>query len=221
LFSVAALTIGCLLLFCPASAHAQGGVPLWTNVSSGGAFDLAVDNSGNVFVAGISYNGSNSDYQTVKYSSAGVPLWTNRYNGPANLYDSAGAIAVDASGNVFVTGQSFESNDTSSARTLAYSNAGVPLWTNSYGYGGLAIAVDSRGNVFVTGVSFDGGGLGSFGTYAIADFIPALKRRAVFVHPSGMIAATTATATASESLSADRHRFRSGSPAAVSLNRQT
>jgi hypothetical protein len=48
--------------------------------------------------------GGNSDYLTIKYSSAGAPLWTNRYNGPGNGYDYAAAVAVDANGNVFVTG---------------------------------------------------------------------------------------------------------------------
>ena len=73
LLGVAAVITASFLLE-PTSAPAQGGVPLWT----GPAFALAVDNSGDVFVTGASYNGSNSDYQTIKYSSAGVPLWTMR-----------------------------------------------------------------------------------------------------------------------------------------------
>jgi hypothetical protein len=40
----------------------------------------------------------------IKYSAAGVPLWTNRYNGPANREDAASAVALDADGNIFVTG---------------------------------------------------------------------------------------------------------------------
>ncbi len=69
---------------------------------------MAVDASGNVFVTGFSVgSGGNSDYETIAYSGAGVPLWTNRYNGPGNGSDYARAVAVDGSGNVFVTGYSY------------------------------------------------------------------------------------------------------------------
>ncbi len=80
-------------------------MPLWTNLSGGAA--IALDTSDNVFVTGYSSNGTNDDYATVAYSSAGIPLWTNRYNGPGNGDDWPSAIAVDSSGNVFVTGHSW------------------------------------------------------------------------------------------------------------------
>ncbi|HEY6169380.1 MAG TPA: SBBP repeat-containing protein [Verrucomicrobiae bacterium] len=147
-------------------AYSGAGVPLWTNRFGGphvsyytNAVSVAVDVSGNVFVAGESYNGANSDYATVAYSGVGVPLWTNLYNGLGNGDDSARAIAVDASGNVFVTGYSYGAGSSYDYATVAYSGAGVPLWTNRYhwppgrGDYARAIAVDGSGNVFVTGDS--------------------------------------------------------------------
>lgn len=68
---------------------------------------IAVDGSGNVFVTGSSQgSGTGCDYATVCYDSDGEQIWVARYNGPDNGYDSPSAIAVDGSGNVYVTGRS-------------------------------------------------------------------------------------------------------------------
>lgn len=148
--------------------YSGAGVPLWTNryngPGNGGdqAHAVAVDTNGNVFVTGNASSASSSDFGTIKYSNAGMPLWTNRYNGPGNNADGAGAIALDTSGNVFVTGYSLgvkigNVDPSFDFATVKYSGAGVPLWTNRYdgpGHGDdypFALAVDSSGNVIVTG----------------------------------------------------------------------
>jgi hypothetical protein len=153
------------LVFGSLAAHAQSGIPLWTNVYTGPtvfkdeASAMALDTNGNVYVTGLSFAGS-YDYATICYSSAGAPVWTNRYNGPANGQDYPSAIAVDANGNVYVTGQSMSTNF--DYATVAYSSAGVPLWTNRYNGvnngddAAVAIAVDKNGNVVITGISYDG-----------------------------------------------------------------
>src|SRR5437016_3227733 len=66
------------------------------------------------------------------YAQGGVPLWTNRYNGLGNGDDYAYAVAADSGGNVFVTGYSTGSSGAPDYATVAYSSAGVPLWTNRY-----------------------------------------------------------------------------------------
>ena len=145
--------------------YSPAGLPLWTNRFTGpvnaddSANALAVDSNGNVFVTGSSWNiNSSSDYATVAYSNMGVALWTNLFNGPANAGDAATDVAVDGSGNVFVTGTSRGSNNTYDYATIAYSNGGTPLWTNYYNGGGdderTKLAVDSVGNVLITGTSF-------------------------------------------------------------------
>jgi len=76
---------------------------------------VTADASGNVYVTGNLF-GSDliPDYATVAYSSAGMPLWTNRYNEPGSGADWAKAIAVDAFGNVYVTGRSSGSDGSDS-----------------------------------------------------------------------------------------------------------
>ncbi len=160
-------------------AYSGAGVPLWTNRYSGPgsssdyAHAVAVDSSGNVFVTGESYvSGSSYDYATIAYSGAGIPMWTNRYNGPANTHDYAQALAVDGSDNVFVTGYSYDTNGYPDYATIAYSGAGMPLWTNRYNGPGNgndnahAVAADSNGNVFVTGESAGSGTSYDYATVA-------------------------------------------------------
>jgi uncharacterized delta-60 repeat protein len=160
--------------------YSSAGVPLWINRYNGpGNYDdratvLAVDSNGNVFVTGYSFQGSSSasDFATIAYSGAGEALWTNRFGGTGNEADVPNAIAVDNSGNVFVTGSSAGSGTSYDFATIKYSGAGVPLWTNLYNGpnngadGASAIAVDSSGNVFVTGGSIGADGFAHYATIA-------------------------------------------------------
>jgi uncharacterized delta-60 repeat protein len=147
--------------------YSSAGVPLLTNRDNGPASSsataLAVDGSGNVIVTGSGSSGPNN-YVTIKYSNAGVPLWTNRYDGTLASFDfdAAVAVAVDGSGNVFVTGYSDHGGgSTANIATVAYSGAGVPLWTNLYQHSEFSydtaagLAVDGSGNVFVAVASSD------------------------------------------------------------------
>ena len=62
--------------------------------------------------------------------------------------------------------------------TVAYSSAGVPLWTNRYSGpangddGAHSIAVDSNGNVFVTGSSVGANGTTDFATIKYSTSVP-------------------------------------------------
>src|SRR5215470_2251190 len=88
--------------------QAQPAVQAWAQIYSAPAYNnyagqkLIVDPSGNVIVAGTGSDESGGDWLVIKYTGAGVALWTNRYNGPGQ--SGANALAVDGSGNIFVTG---------------------------------------------------------------------------------------------------------------------
>jgi len=75
---------------------------------------LAVDDSGNVYVTGEGEgSGTDFDYATIKYLPNGDTAWVRGYNGPGNSMDEANALAVDGSGNVYVTGESYGSGTSS------------------------------------------------------------------------------------------------------------
>ncbi len=118
---------------------------------------LAVDGGGNIYVTGSSYGSStSSDYATIKYNAAGIQQWEARYNGPGNYLDVATALAVDAVGDIYVTGSSHSTSP--DYTTIKYNASGIEQWVARYtgpGYSDQAeaIAVDSAGNVYVTGSS--------------------------------------------------------------------
>ncbi|MBI1746683.1 MAG: SBBP repeat-containing protein [Acidobacteria bacterium] len=94
---------------------------------------LAVDANGNVYVTGWSLGvGTENDYATVKYDAAGNQLWVARYHGPGNSGDGASALAVDAEGNVYVTGGSVGVYRVSDYATVKYDAAGNQLWVARY-----------------------------------------------------------------------------------------
>ena len=132
---------------------------------------IAVDGSGNVYVTGqsIGPDGVTFDYATIKYNASGAEDWVARYDGPANSYDYAQAIAIDGAGNVYVTGGSIGSGTDFDFATIKYNSAGQEQWVARYNGPGnardwaQAIAVDGSGNVYVTGNS---AGSGIFDDYA-------------------------------------------------------
>src|SRR3990172_4425054 len=72
------------------------------------AYAMAADGAGNVYVTGqsVGFSYIGSDNVTIKYDTNGNQVWVARYNGSGNSNDIARAIAVDGSGNVYVTGVS-------------------------------------------------------------------------------------------------------------------
>lgn len=133
-----------------------------------------MDGSGNVSVSGTSQrSGASCDYATIKYDTNGRQLWVQRYDGPTQRDDRPSDVAVDGSGNVYVTGWSKGSSYSDCDYvTIMYSPNGKQLWLKKYcgpGNGhdaAHAIAVDGSGNVYVTGESQSSGDWWSYSDYA-------------------------------------------------------
>ena len=123
---------------------------------------ISIDDSGNVYVTGSSVGLSTSnDYLTIKYDSTGEEQWIARYNGTGNGYDYARAMAVDDSGNVYVTGRSADTTNSADCTTIKYNTHGEEQWVARYDdietnrYIGWAIVVDNNGYIYVTGEGYN------------------------------------------------------------------
>ncbi|MEW6467464.1 MAG: SBBP repeat-containing protein [Bacteroidota bacterium] len=148
----------------------NAGNQLWARTYNGGgnsidqARAIVVDGNGDVYVTGASYyTAGNDDYVTIKYSTNGTVDWTINYNGSGNVTDEAFDIALDANGNVFVTGGSGGSTTGEDYATVKYDTAtGTQQAVARYSFTGASldraqsIAIDAAGNVYVTGFSYGG-----------------------------------------------------------------
>jgi hypothetical protein len=105
------------------------------------AVKMALDTSGNIYVAGFSQNtNTNLGYVTIKYAPNGTQLWAARYDDTNYPIATPSGFALDSSNNIVVTGN---------ALTVKYDTNGKQLWTVPYD--GAAIAVDSGANAIITG----------------------------------------------------------------------
>ena len=142
------------------------GIATWVRTYNGPgnshdqACAVAVDDSGNVYVTGQSEgDGTDWDYATIKYYPNGDIAWSKRCDGPVNGPDIALAMAIDGSGNVYVTGHSRGTENNADYLTIKYYANGDTAWVRRYdGPAGSTdvahgIAVDFAGNVYVTGGS--------------------------------------------------------------------
>ncbi len=149
------------------------------------AHSLALDNSGNVFVtgffqltcnfdpAGTANVTSNGGYDIffAKYTNNGTFQWVKNFGsaGIGTIQD-AYSIALDAAGNIFLTGyitgtsnldpagtHNFTSNGAGDIFIAKYNSSGIYQWagtfgsTTAYDEQGMGICTDISGNVYITG----------------------------------------------------------------------
>jgi gliding motility-associated-like protein len=165
----------------------DGGTPIWAKKFGGPGSDKSVavvtDNSGSAYVCGY-YSGTatfgtfsitsadSSDIFIAKYSSTGDVVWVRSAGGPNN--DAASGIALDLSGNVYVTGifrgtANFGTNAVTSVNYPASSQASGDVFLTKLDNNGNFIWVkkgSAQGDEKSTDVCTDGQG----GVYICGQF---------------------------------------------------
>ncbi len=175
--------------------HSPSGAYIWSKEFGGSGRDratsVAVDKDGNILVAGyfsgtVDFGGGPLtsadllDIFVAKYSPSGAHMWSKSFGGTGD--DGCYGVAVDAAGNVFITG-AFKSTVNFGSSTLTdfassefflakFSASGAHLWSRkATGNGidfGLGLAIDANGDVVTTGsfnvaINFGGGILATAG----------------------------------------------------------
>ncbi|MES0489944.1 MAG: SBBP repeat-containing protein [Leptospirales bacterium] len=129
---------------------------------------ITSDASGNVYVAGYTTANLNGetlnglgDVFVVKFDASGNVLFTRLFGASGALFTNA-EMAVDTSGNIYITGYTNKTFDGVTPTGLLdtylvkYDSTGTKVFTKMYGVAGtyvqgFAIQTDSVGNVYITG----------------------------------------------------------------------
>lgn len=103
------------------------------------AYGIALDHTDGVYVTGYSPSVIDPfvhyEYATVKYDTSGQEEWVSRYSGNSSLIyqpNVATAIAVDNSGNVYVTGEIADDNVGEDFGTIKYTQVSTPVELSSF-----------------------------------------------------------------------------------------
>lgn len=129
-----------------------------TGTSSG--FDRAqavkMDILGNVYITGGSYENAVGQEveKTVKIDPAGNLIWVKTYGGPSD--DTGNNLVVDANGNVYVCGQTYDVTNGFDLVLIKYSPGGTQLWKQVVDVekkddAAVSLCLDSWGHVVLTG----------------------------------------------------------------------
>jgi len=172
--------------------------------SSDAGYGIAVDSSGNCYVAG--YTGSagagNNDVLLAKYDTSGTIQWQRVLGG--SLSDIGNGIAVDSSGNCYVCGATNNAGAGGSDVLITkYNTSGTIQWQRvlggSSGDNGYSIALDTSGNCYIAGYTNSAGAGGEVLILKIPGDGSKTGTYGIWTYQSSSLTAATSSLTASTS----------------------
>lgn len=118
--------------------YSTGGQLLWQRIynrsdsTTEKAGDMVLDNSGNIYIVGNSLGPAwwQGKIVTLKYDANGTLAWSNILN--VDTTWSPGSILCDISGNVYITGHHYRSDNYSDEFIVKYNSSGQQLWYRSF-----------------------------------------------------------------------------------------
>lgn len=146
--------------------YSATGDTIWTRTFDGTANlndegnGICVDAVGNVYVVGSAQNlNKGYDVTILKYNSSGVLQWANSYSSVEDQpkEDKGLAIAVDLTGNIYITGYTTTIDGFTDIVTMKFDSYGTQQWVkledgiSDLNSEGLSIAVSNSGNIYVAG----------------------------------------------------------------------
>ena len=132
------------------------------------ASGIAIDSSKNIYVSGYTKGKFDNDtYSSLpdiflsKFNESGTTQWIKNFGTPKDDYSNG--IAIDSTGNIYITGYTKGDFDNDSITTnpdiilLKFDSSGTKLWhkqiSTSSDDRGNGIAIDNLNNIYITGYS--------------------------------------------------------------------
>ena len=118
---------------------------------------VALDSTGNVYIAGsTTYSGQNAA-SIVKYNSSGVLQWQTCLSGTTNSNSNEfSSITIDSSDNIFVCGHTTTISNLTVGMIAKYNSSGTLIWQRKISNPSIVklygISTDNEGDVYAVGI---------------------------------------------------------------------
>lgn len=157
-----------------------------------------------LIVGGSGTSSTNWDYLTIRYETDGTLVDEETVTNPGFGFDKPADMAVDAQGNIYITGSASQNGTDYDIYTVKLDTGLSVVWDERYGTtnledAGLSIAVDDQGNSYVAGftgadsitqftiISYDDTGAVNWNKKLYPDPVSSSIAKKIGWHPDGYL----------------------------------